>query len=172
MTEQQLHLFNCLFLVILAAVAVLTRATLRRIVGSLAGAAATGVVALGIIAAGESTGWWHMQIKRDPYFLALLWLDFTLCAYVFLVTWRIARRFGGRGLAVAALIAATIGPFRDSWYMRKFTEWGSYGPGIAPMLAISATYLVLGVIGHSLMRLVAGPAEADRLARRPWEPAK
>jgi beta-galactosidase len=26
-----------------------------------------------------------------------------LCAYVFLITWRIARRFGGRGLAVAIM---------------------------------------------------------------------
>ena len=147
MTEQQLHLFNCLYLVILAAVAVLTRATPRRIAGALAGAAGAGVVAMGMVALWKSAGWWHMAIPWEPYFLALLWIDFTLCAYVFLLTWRIARRFGGRGLAAAALIATMIGPFRDSWYMAKFPEWGSYGPGIAPMVAISVTYLVLGIVG-------------------------
>ncbi|MBI1790294.1 MAG: hypothetical protein HYR60_22405 [Acidobacteria bacterium] len=169
MTTQQLYMFNGIYLIILTVVAILTRATLRRMVGAIAGAAGAGVIGMGMVALWESVGWWHMVIPREPYFLALLWINVTLCAYVFLLTWRIARRFGGRGLALAALIAAAIGPFRDSWYMAMFPEWGSYAPGIAPMLAISVTYLVLGIVGHSLMRLVAGPAEADRLARRPWE---
>ena len=51
--------------------------------------------------------------------------------------------------------------------MRTFPEWGAYAPGIAPVLAISGTYVLLGIVGHGLMRLVAGPAAADRLARRP-----
>jgi hypothetical protein len=53
--------------------------------------------------------------------------------------------------------------------MRTFPEWGTYAPGIASVLAISGTYVLLGIVGHGLMRLVAGPAAADRLARRPWE---
>ena len=51
-----------------------------------------------------------------------------------------------------------------SWYMRRFPEWGSYGPGIAPVLAISVSYVVLVLVGHGVMRLVAGPAREDRLA--------
>jgi hypothetical protein len=168
-TTQQLHLFNCLYLVILAAVAVLTRATPRRIGGALAGAATAGVVALGIITFGEHAGWWHFVIPWKPYFLVLGEIDFALCAFVFLLTWRIARRFGGRGLTVAVFIAAVIGPPRDYWYMRTFPDRGAYAPGIAPVLAISGTYVLLGIVGHGLMRLVAGPAAADRLARRPWE---
>ena len=40
------------------------------------------------------------------------------------------------------------------------------------MFAISVAYVILGILGHGAMRLVAGPATADRLvARRPWEPA-
>ena len=35
----------------------------------------------------------------EPYFLMLVLIDFTLCAFVFLINWRIARRFGWRGLA-------------------------------------------------------------------------
>jgi hypothetical protein len=154
MTTQQLHLFNALSLVVLIVVAVLTRATARRIAGALAGAAVGGVVALAIIA------------------LTLMWIDFALCGFIFLITWRIARRFGWRGLAVAVIAAAIIGPPRDYWYMAKFPEWGSYAPGIAPVLAISATYVILGVLGHGVMRLVAGQACEDRLARRPWESAE
>jgi hypothetical membrane protein len=165
---QQLHLFNFLALLVTTVVAVLTRATLRRIAGASAGAAVCGVVLLGIVVFGERTGWWHMVITWEPYFLTLLWINVALCGYAFLITWRIARRFGRRGLAVAVCVAAVAGPLRDSWYMAKFPEWGSYAPGFAPMLAISGTYALLGIIGHGLMRLIAGPAAADRLAHRPW----
>ena len=171
MTEQQLYGFTCLYLVLTVAVAILTRATLRRIVGALAGSAVCGPAAFGIIALAERAGWWHFAIPWKPYFLALLWVSVVLCAFVFLLTWRVARRFGGRGLAVLLVTSAVLGPFRDSWYMARFPEWGSYAPGIAPMLAISAAYVILGILGHGTMRLVAGPAAADRLARRLWKPA-
>lgn len=169
MTTHQLHLFNLLGLVVLVAVVFLTRATARRIVGALAGGAAVGLVGLAVIALGEELGWWHMVIAWEPYFLTLLWIDFVLCAFVFLITWRIARRFGAPGLVAIAIVAAVIGPVRDSWLMARFPEWGSYAPGVVPLLAISATYVLLGAAGHGVMRLVAGPA--DRLAARPWESA-
>ena len=133
MTTLQLHLFNGLYLALLVVVAFLTRATERRIAGALAGGAAFGMVCLGIIALGEKAGWWHMAITWKPYFLALFFLGFVVsCAPVYLITWRIDRRFGWRGLAVAAVVAAAIGPPRDYWYMARFPEWGAYGPGIAP----------------------------------------
>ena len=171
MSAHQLHLFNCLYLIILVVVAFLTRATARRIAGALIGGAAFGVVALGTIALGENLGWWHMAITWEPYFLTLLVIDFALCAFIYLITWRIARRFGWRGLAVVVIVAAVIGPPRDYWYMARFPEWGAYGPGIAPILAISATYVVMVLLGHGVMRVVAGQAKRSPLARRPWETA-
>ncbi len=86
MTTNQLYLFNGLYLIILVVVAVLTRATGRRIAGALAGGAVIGVVALGISALGEDVRWWHMAITWEPYFLTLLWIDFVLCAFFYLVT--------------------------------------------------------------------------------------
>jgi hypothetical protein len=170
-TKQQLYLFICLYLVILAVVAVLTRATPRRIAGALVGAAVAGVAGLGIVAIGESAGWWHMVIPWEPYFLTLMCIAMIPCGFIFLITWRIARRFGRRGLAVVVLVVAVLGPVRDYFYMAAFPEWGSYAPGLAPLFAISVAYVTLGFLGHGTMRLVAGPAAADRLARRPWEPA-
>jgi uncharacterized membrane protein len=169
MTTLQLHLFNGIGLAVLVVVAFFTRPTARRIAGALAGGAAFGLVALGIIALGEEVGWWHMAITWEPYFLTLLWIDFALCAYVYLITWRIARRFGGRGLAVVVIAAAIIGPPRDYFYMATFPEWGAYGPGVAPVLAVAATYVVMVVLGHGVMRLVAGPARGSPLAQRLWE---
>jgi hypothetical protein len=95
-----------------------------------------------------------------------------LCAFVFLITWRIARRFGWRGLFLAAIFAAVIGPPRDYWYMARFPEWGAYNWGVATVLAVSAAYVLLGILGHGLMRLVAGPSRGDRLARWPWNAAQ
>jgi len=168
MITRQLHLFNALYLVIFVAVALFTRATARRIAGAMAGGAVAGVVALGILAVGENARWWHMAIAWEPFFLTLVWLDFALGAFVYLITWRIARRFGWRGLVVVGVLFAVLGPVRDYQYMSRFPEWGAYAPGVAPVLAISATYVVLLTVGHWVMRLVAGPAWQDRLARRRW----
>ena len=109
MTKQQLYLFGCLYLVILAVVAVLTRASPRRIAGALVGGAVAGVALLGIVAIGENAGWWHMAVTWEPYFLTLMWIGTLPCGFIFLITWRIARRFGGRGLAVVAFVAAVLG---------------------------------------------------------------
>lgn len=169
MTTAQLHLFNCLYLVILAAVAILTRATFRRIGGAVAGSTACGAVAIFILASGVTDRWWHIVMRSDPYFLMLLWIDFALCGYVFLLTWRIDRRFGSPGLATVLFVVAVIGPVRDYQYLAIFPKWGNHAKGLAPVLGISAAYVVLLILGHGLMRLIAGPSKADRLARRPWE---
>ncbi len=172
MTTTQLYLFylfNFLYLVLSVVVAILTRATPKRIAGAVAGGAASGVVTLCLIALWERVGWWHEMITWEPHVLALSLLCMTLCAFIFLITWRIARRFGWQGLAVVLVVLAVIGPLRDQWLLRRFPESGSYGAGIAPVLAISVSYVVLVLVGHGVMRLVAGPAREDRLARRPWE---
>ncbi|MGE3577345.1 MAG: hypothetical protein AB7I25_02710 [Vicinamibacterales bacterium] len=166
MTAQQLHVFNAGYLAVFVVAALLTRAPWRRVAGAAAGGMAGGAAALGIIAAGEATGWWHMALGHEPSFVALFLLDFALSGFIFLGTWRIARRFGWQGLAAVAAVAAVLGPVRDYAYMSWFPEWGEYADGAAPVLAVSATYLALGVVGHAVMRLVSGPAGTDQLARR------
>ena len=90
--------------------------------GALAGGAVVGVALLGIVAIGEKAGWWHMAITWEPRFLTLMWISTIPGGFVFLITWRIARRFGGRGLAVVAVVAAVLGPVRDYRYMATFPE--------------------------------------------------
>jgi hypothetical protein len=172
MTTQQLYWFNSVYLVVLVAVTVLTRATARRAAGALAGGAVSGLVVLGLVAIWEHMGLWHMTITWAPYFLILVWIGLAEMAFVFLLTWRIARRFGPRGLVAVVVILAVIGPPRDYWYMRHFPEWGAYAPGVAPLVAVSVSYVLLWIVGHGVMRLVAGPATQDRLARWPWESAE
>ena len=154
MTTTQLYLFylfDFFYLVLSVVVAILTRATPRRIAGALAGGAASGVVMLCLVALWERLGWWRAMIIWEPYFLALALICMTMCAFIFLITWRIARRFGGRGLAVVAVVAAVIGPIRDKNFAEQYPEWGSFAPGVAPVLTISACYVLFGVVGHGVM---------------------
>jgi hypothetical protein len=164
MTTLQLYFFNFIGLVITTVVAILTRATLRRVLGALAGAAVAGILGIYLIPLGEKLTLWHFAIRWEPSYLILFWVNSIVCAYVFLIIWRIVRRFGRRGLSVVLVAAAIIGPPRDYWYMKRFPEWGYYGPGITPFLAIAAGYVMLLAVGYAVMRLVAGPDHSDRLA--------
>jgi hypothetical protein len=97
----------------------------------------------------------------------LLWLVLAVSsAPVYLITWRLAGRFGGRGLTVCVLAAAIIGPPRDYWFAATFPDWMVFSSGVVPVLADATIYALLVVVGHSVMRLVAGPAQRDSWARR------
>ena len=166
MTTQQMLLMTCLYLAALVAVTYFTCATARRVVGALVGGAAAALMALMAIALCEALGWWRVPFASTAYFLPLFYLGLAIsCTPIYLVTWRAARRFGWRGLAVSIGIVAVVGPPRDYWYAATFPKWMVFSPGIGPVLADSVTYIGIVVVGHAVMRLVAGPAREDRLAR-------
>jgi len=77
----------------------------------------------------------------------------------------VARRFSWRGFAVFLCVVAVIGPPRDYLIAATFPKWMVFAPGVAPILADAVTYVALVVLGHAVMRLVAGPACKDELAR-------
>jgi hypothetical protein len=66
-------------------------------------------------------------------------------------------------LAVCLVVVAIIGPPRDYLYAAKYPAWMVFAPGVAPILADSATYVGIVVLGHAVMRLIAGPSREDRL---------
>jgi hypothetical protein len=166
MTIPQMLLMIGLYLIALVAVIYFARATTRRVVGALVGGAAVGFVALGLIRLCEALGWWKIPFAPNPYFVIIFYLGVAItCAPIYIVTWRIARRFGWRGLAVCVAIVAVVGPPRDYLYAATFPEWMVFSPGVAPILADSVAYIAIVVVGHAVMRLVAGPAREDRLAR-------
>jgi hypothetical protein len=43
-----------------------------------------------------------------------------------------------------------------------------FAPGVIPILADAATYVGMVVLGHAVMRFIAGPANEDQLARKRW----
>jgi len=167
MTRQQIVLFACGYLVELCAVVYFTRATVRRVLGAMAGGAAAGLLGLGAIAFCKALGWWHIPFASTPYFLPLFYLGISISLMpIYLVTWRLARRFGWRGLAVFTGIVTIIGPPRDYYIAAAFPKWMVFAPGVAPILADGATYAGIVILGHAVMRSVAGPASEDRLTRQ------
>jgi hypothetical protein len=105
-----------------------------------------------------------VPIAWTPYFLTLFYLGFFISVTpIYLVTWRVSRRFGWRGLAVSLCIVAIIGPPRDYLFAATFPEWMVFAPGVAPIIADAATYVGIVALGHAVMRLLAGPAGEDRL---------
>jgi hypothetical protein len=114
MTTSQLILMTSLYLAAFVGVAYFTRAKVARIAGALCGGAVFGVVTLLAVAVGETQGCWRVPKAGSSHFQLLLWVGIAFsCTPVYLITWRVARRFGGRGLAVLAAAAAVIGPLRD-----------------------------------------------------------
>ena len=172
MTRQQIILWACAYLVELVAVIYFTRATARRVMGAMVGGAAAGLLGLGAIALCEALGWWRIPFASTPYFLPLFYLGLSISLTpIYLVTWRVARRFGWRGLAVFLCVVTVIGAPRDYLIATMFPKWMVFAPGVAPILADAATYAGIVVVGHAVMRLIAGPAREDRLARHPRKAA-
>ena len=131
------------------------------------GGAAAGLPALGAIILCEALGWWRIPFAWTPYFLLLFYFALSIWpASIYLVTWRLARCFGWRGLAAFVAVVAVIGPPRDYLIGAKFPNWMVFAPGVAPIFADGATYVGIVAVGHAVMRLIAGPASEDRLARQ------
>ena len=171
MTTRQIILMTCGYLTALIAVAYLTRATALRLVGAGVGGAAAGLMILGVVALGNSLGLWQVPFAAAPYFVSLMYLSLAVsCTPIYLITWRVARRFERRGLAIFLGAVAVVGPLRDYWYAVMFPAWIVFAPGLAPVLAVAASYVGMVSLGHGVMRLLAGPAGGDRLARRPRGP--
>jgi hypothetical protein len=84
---------------------------------------------------------------------------------IHLLTWRVVRRHGMRGLAICAGLAGLVGPPRDYAYAAAFPNWIVFSPGMTPVLAVAITYVLWIAVGYGVMRLVAGPADADALRK-------
>jgi hypothetical protein len=165
MTTLQLIIVTSAYVVELLLVIYFARATSHRVIAAFVGGAAAGCFGLGAIILGNALGLWLVPLFwTPPYFLPLFYLGLAISVTpIYLVTWRLARRFGWRGLAVFICIVALIGPPRDYLFASTFPAWMVFAPGIAPILADAAAYVGIVAIGHIGMRLIAGPARQDRL---------
>ena len=168
MTIWQILLFAFGYLIAFGVVIWFTRPTARRVLGTLAAGLAAGAFGMGAIAFFEARGLWHVPFAPTPFFRLFFYLGLAISLTpIYLVTWRLVRRFGWRGLAVFTSIVAVIGPPRDYFYAHLFPKWMVFAAGVAPVLADAAAYIGIVLLGHFVMTLIAGPAGVDALARQP-----
>lgn len=166
MPEGQI-LMTAMYLCAFVALSYITGARRLRIAGAVAGGAVAGILALVALLIGEAHDWWRVPNGRMPHFRTLFWLSFAVsCAPVYLIIWRVARRFGGRGLTLCAGLAAAIGPSRDYIFAAAFPAWIVFSPGVTPVVAVAMIYVLLIVAGYAAMSAVTGPAKRDELAPR------
>jgi hypothetical protein len=155
------------YFVALVVVAYVTQATSRRILAAVCGGAVAGAISMAIIALCEAIGWWRMPIASTPFDALLLYFAISISlSPIYLVTWRIVRRFGWRGLTIFTAVVTITGAPRDYFIAAKFPQWMVFSPGAAPIVADSVAYFLIVVAGHAVMRLIAGPSAADPLARK------
>lgn len=155
------------YLFVFLALSRITRPPALRIIGAVTGGVIAGVVALLALLVGEAHGWWRVPNGGLPHFRSLFWLSFAVsCTPVYLITWRVARWMGSRGLALCVAAAAIIGPPRDYAFAALFPAWIVFSQGVTPVLAVAVVYALLLVSGHAAMRIVAGPDNKEILARR------
>ena len=144
----------------------LSRANFRRAVGAWVGGVALTIVWVVKLRIDYAMGWWRSALPETPDPMTQFSIVILVGGGVlFLVSWRISRRFGWLGQFVMLPIASLGFAFRDRIWWEHFTRIMVATPGIVPLLADAALLAVGLVIGHVAMRLIAGPAGKDRLAR-------
>jgi hypothetical protein len=169
---QILILASCVYLSLLGATIYFTRATTRRVLGTLAGGVAVAVVGAGVEAFAHAQGWWRYTSDDTPYGpVALYPALVAVFAFLALIGWIVTRRFGWRGVVVFLAVLAVAGALRDYLISGKLMGLIVFAPGI--LLAIIDGFLWAGLtaLAIGVMRLVSGPARDDRLARRRGDPA-
>jgi small multidrug resistance pump len=173
MSPQELLLVGMVHLAYLCAAVHFTRASVRRVLGALVGGVVVAVFGFGVELVCQALGQWHYpsdDTGRGPLLmypsLALLW------ATLALIGWRVMRRYGWRGEAVFLASVALLGTLRDYFVAEQALGAIVLAPGVTTVLVDIVCWAGQTALAQALMWPVAGPATADRLARRPWEQAE
>ena len=164
----QFALYGCVTLALLAGVAYFSRATLRRLGGALAGGTTFMLFFLVQSRLADSMGWWRYAFAEMPVVPWLMFVGALVCygAILGLFSWRTTRRFGWRGQIAFIGVMSVIGPVRDH-LGAALTELIVITPGALPVIAWAILWACNVALLQGVMRLVAGPSAADRLARLP-----
>jgi hypothetical protein len=81
-----------------------------------------------------------------------------------LISWRVTRRFGGRGQLAFIGIMSIYGPIRDR-IGAAATGLMVFAPGMIPLIGHAMIWALSVIAMQAVMRLVAGAARSDRLTR-------
>jgi len=150
----------------------LTRPGLRRLFGALLGGLFFAALALVLDRVAFQLALWHYPFTHSAsgplgFYVAA---GFFYGAGMALVGWRITRRFGRLGVLIWLSCFAIYGPSRDELGAALASRAGLqvlvFAPGSVPVLVDALGWVVCVAGALLVMRLVARPDQADRLARQ------
>jgi len=151
--------------VLFAVVAFFTRATLRRILGVLAGSLPLIPMVMFYDMIASRLGFWQylgMPVGSPGPFLWYIDAALFYGAALGLVGWRVIRRYGRNGLIGFLVAFALFGATRD--YIMSSTMGGiQFGPGLPPFLADLFAYASPAAVVQLVMYRVSGPPRSDAL---------
>jgi tRNA A-37 threonylcarbamoyl transferase component Bud32 len=147
-----------------------TRAGFRRAVSSVAGGVVFSCCWLMKLKIDFALGWWRSAFPEvDPFQLFSLPLVFLIVALtgatLLLISWRVSRRFGWPAQFAMILIVPLCLAVRDRIWWEGAMRMMVNTPEILPLLADAGLLAIAFSLGYALMRLSAGPARSDVLAR-------
>jgi hypothetical protein len=148
----------------------LTRAPTRRVLAALAASIAFAVANVIWDQVALQLHWWGY-----PSFTAanMVWLLYPPSGLVAggafgLIGWRVARRYGSKGLLFFLALWTLWGVIHDygGAIMMKSSSLMVFGPGSLPVLANALLYASCQSIAQLMLRLIGGPYRSDHLARQ------
>jgi len=117
----------------------------------------------------QSLGFWRYPSEETGYGPLLMYPLLVLAwAVLSLIGWRVMRRFQWRGEVVFLAVVAVQGTLRDYFEAGQALGVIALAPGLTTVLVDVVCWAGLTALAQGVMRLVAGPAGADQLARRLW----
>jgi serine/threonine protein kinase len=167
----QLAMWLCFLLAAFAGAAYFTRARLLRLEGALAGGVTFAVVRFLGMRLDFAMGWWRSRFPDTPDPLSLFSEPLLPFGYAvvgalgLLVVWRIARRFGWVGYAVVFVVVGVSFAVRERFWFDRFMQVMNMPFETIPVAVDAAFGTLAFALGYAVMRVIAGPARSDRLAR-------
>jgi hypothetical protein len=170
---QILILASCVYLSLLVAAIYFTRASVRRVVGALGGGVAVALVGAGVEAFAHARAWWSYPSNDTPIgpvgmYPALV----VIFAFLAVIGWTVARRFGWRGTAAFLSTLAVVGALRDYLVAAKLMGFIVFAPGAWLMIIDGLLWAGLAALALAVMRLVSGPARVERPESQAGDVAK
>jgi len=160
-TQSYPYIDGMLFL-LFTAVALLTHATTRHVVGALAVGTAGVLLNAGHVVVGQILGWWSSSPMELPHahWLMDLGLALWLGTWVGLICWQVVTFLGARGLVGMLTFMAGCGLLFDS-VGSPVSQALVFAPSLMPRIGDGVFWAMLTVLSQGVMWLIAGAAPRD-----------
>jgi len=141
-----------------------TKPNRQRLFGALVAGIAFGVLNILADILAYNFGWWQyrdsINISYAPIYFYILPILIFGCS-LSLIGWRIAKKYGKRGLILFIAFLTLFGSIRDNYYAQK-TNIFIWGNGIIPIIMDALLWALFYTIAQVIMYLIAGDYKKDK----------